>query len=194
MKSTWIRPEVGAGFSVICWFGRLRLSRIALNLSTAIFTPYGEFPPWSGYSEFVVSSWNFCCTICCWECDFIIFCVISTSLALSLRRQTFDASKFSMSSRSAIKISPFQTLTTRSAHSREKSVVIRSCQIDELPPDLSQNRIIFNHCSKMYSLSLFEWFAKSSFVWRFPIFQEVLDISQVATAIHRIRPPPFIQS
>ena len=67
------RPEVGTGFSVICWFCRLRLSRFALNFSTEIFTPYKLFHPQRGYSEFAVSSWQFCCAICNLEYEFIIF-------------------------------------------------------------------------------------------------------------------------
>ena len=38
-----------------------------LLFSTDIFTPHGLFPPQSGFSEFVVSSRQFCCTICSWE-------------------------------------------------------------------------------------------------------------------------------
>ena len=67
------RPEVGTGFSVICGFCRLRPLRFALNFSTEIFTACRLFPPWSGYSEFVLSSWQFCCSICDWENEFIIF-------------------------------------------------------------------------------------------------------------------------
>ena len=49
------RPKVGTGFSVICGFCQLRLLRFALNFSSEIFTPHSRFPPWSGFSEFVVS-------------------------------------------------------------------------------------------------------------------------------------------
>ena len=62
------RPEVGTGFRVTCWSCQLRPSRFALNFSTKILTPYILFLSWSGFSEFVVSSWQFCCTICYWEC------------------------------------------------------------------------------------------------------------------------------
>ena len=44
------RPEIGAGFSVISWFCRLRLHRFTLNFSTEIFTPHGRFSPCSGFS------------------------------------------------------------------------------------------------------------------------------------------------
>ena len=67
------RPEVSMGFSVICLLYRLRRSRFTLNFSTEIFTPCGRFPPWSGYSEFVISSWQFFCTICNRDLKFIIF-------------------------------------------------------------------------------------------------------------------------
>ena len=33
-------------------------------ISPQIFNPHGRFRPYSGFSEFVVSSWQFCCTIC----------------------------------------------------------------------------------------------------------------------------------
>ena len=58
-EDTLDRLEVGTGFSVICGFYRLRLSRFALKFSTEIFAPYGLFPPQSGFSEFVVSCWQF---------------------------------------------------------------------------------------------------------------------------------------
>ena len=48
------RPEVGTGFSVIGCVCRLRLSRFSLKFLSEFFTPYGRFPPWSGFSEFVV--------------------------------------------------------------------------------------------------------------------------------------------
>ena len=67
------RPEVGTGLSVICCFWRWRLSRFALKFSSENFAPFGLFPSWSGFSEVVVSSWQFCCTICYWEYEFISF-------------------------------------------------------------------------------------------------------------------------
>ena len=50
------RPEVGTGFSVICGFCRLGPYRVAVKFFSEIFSPYGSFPPLSGFSEFVVSS------------------------------------------------------------------------------------------------------------------------------------------
>ena len=67
------RPEVGTGFSVICWFCRLSVSQFTLKFSTEIFAPYGLFPPWSVFSEIIVSSWQLCCIICYWEDEFISF-------------------------------------------------------------------------------------------------------------------------
>ena len=54
-------------------------------------------------------------------------------------------------------------------------------------------QMILNHCSKRYCWP-FEWFTKSSFTRCFPVCQEDLDSSQMATACHRIWPPLFIQS
>ena len=45
-----------------------------------------------------------------------------------------------------------------------------------------------------YFLPNLEGFPKSSFILRFPVCQEVLDISQIATAFHRIRLPLIIRS
>ena len=55
------------------------------------------------------------------------------------------------------------------------------------------SRMIFNHCSKRHYWP-FEWFSKSFLARSFPIGQEVLDVSQIATAFHKVWPPPFIQS
>ena len=67
------RLEVGTGFSVTGWYCRLRLSPFTLKFSPEIFTPHDRFPPWTGFSEFVVSSWQFVCAICNLENEFIIF-------------------------------------------------------------------------------------------------------------------------
>ena len=67
---TFNRPKISSGFSVIFWLCRLGLFQFALKSSTEIFTPYNLFPPLSGFPEFVVSSLQFCCTICCWEYEF----------------------------------------------------------------------------------------------------------------------------
>ena len=65
------RPEVGTGFSVICWFCRWTSFRVVLKFSTEIFAPYRLFPPQTGFSECAVSSSQFCCTIFYWEYEFI---------------------------------------------------------------------------------------------------------------------------
>ena len=70
---TMDRPQIGTGFSVICWFSRSRLSRFTMKFSTEIFVPYGWFPPQSAFSEFVVSSWQLCCTFFRWVVEFVIF-------------------------------------------------------------------------------------------------------------------------
>ena len=79
------RPKVGTGFCVICGFCRLRLSRFTLMFSAEFFAPHGWFPSWSGFSEFVVSPRQFCCTTCNWEMSSSSFCLIRISLALILR-------------------------------------------------------------------------------------------------------------
>ena len=57
------------------------------------------------------------------------------------------------------------------------------------------SRIIFHHCSKRYDWSL-EWFTiPNRLSWgAFPPARKVLDVSQMAIALHRIRPLPLIQS
>ena len=47
------RPEVGTGFSVICCFCKLRLSRFAFTENFALF---GLLPSGGGFSEFVLPS------------------------------------------------------------------------------------------------------------------------------------------
>ena len=56
-----------------------------------------------------------------------------------------------------------------------------------------RNRMIFNHCPKRNHWP-FECFSESPFIKSFPICQEVLDISQIAKACHRIKPPFFVQT
>ena len=130
------RPELDTGFSVICCICRLRLSWFALKFSTDIFAPYGLLPPWSGFSEFVVSSWQFCCTICNPEYEFISF----------LWHQYFfrvDASSISFwwvqpfqFFRSAIRISPFQILPAINSYPRKNQIIL-ACQFDEVLTDLA---------------------------------------------------------
>ena len=56
-----------------------------------------------------------------------------------------------------------------------------------------RNRVILNQWTKRNDRSI-KWFSKTSLAWSFPIRQEILDMSQIAMAFHRIGPPPFIQS
>ena len=56
-----------------------------------------------------------------------------------------------------------------------------------------RNRNTFNHCSERNDRS-FKWTSKSSLTRCSPICHEVLNISQIAIAIHRTRPPYFIHS
>ena len=112
---------------------------------------------------------------------------------LIFRTQISAASNFSKSSRSAIRLFPFQNLPRDSLTAKKdswKKVLAKlmiSCLISWW------NRMIFNNYSKRYYWS-FKLFSKSSFVRRFPICQEVLDVSQIAIAYPRARPPPFIQT
>ena len=98
-----------------------------------------------------------------------------------------DASNCSKSSISATRISPFYF----NAWPREipgNTFLPNWCTLVIFWSD----RMIFNHCSKRYCWPCKRFF-ESSFVWCFPICQEVLDVSQKAIAFHRVG-PPFIQS
>ena len=57
------RPKVSSGFSVNFCFCRLKPFRFVLKFSTKIFALYKLFSLLSWFSEFVVSYWQFCCTI-----------------------------------------------------------------------------------------------------------------------------------
>ena len=74
-------------------------------------------------------------------------CEINTSFALMFRGLISDASNFSKSSRSAIRMSPFQ-ISPRSMHTQEgflvKLVLPTWWSLDWCS---FRNRIIFNHCS-----------------------------------------------
>ena len=49
------RPIIGMGFSVICRFSRLRLSRFTMKFSAESFALGGLFPSVREFSEFAVS-------------------------------------------------------------------------------------------------------------------------------------------
>ena len=73
------RPEVFSGFCVLfCFAYWLRLLRISLEAFSRIFTPYRLGPPWSGFSDSVVSSKQLCCSICYWDGIFTIVRALST--------------------------------------------------------------------------------------------------------------------
>ena len=95
-----------------------------------------------------------------------VFTVL-TSFALSLRAGFSHASKFSSSSMSATKMSPFQIHTTHSAYPRNSkknflAKLVGSRQV------FGRDRIICNHRTKRNYRS-FEWFAKSPFIRCFSV-------------------------
>ena len=135
MKSPWIDPKISSGFSVIFWSCRLRLFRFALKFSTEIFTPYGWLPPQSGFSEFVVSSEQFCCTTCYWgnEMSPIFFSFLCYQFFFRV-----DSSRNKFPMRPTFPTLPdpqsehlLSKFSQRSAHSRERFLVKLSCQIGE---------------------------------------------------------------
>ena len=86
-RVTFNRPKVSLGFSVIFCFCLLRPFLFALKFSTESFAPHRLFPPLSGFSEFVISDWQFCGAICYWEQDFFsplwrqhFFCIDSSRM------------------------------------------------------------------------------------------------------------------
>ena len=58
-------------------------------LPWGFLSPYGLIPPWSGFSEFVVSSWQFCCTICELENKFVFFLTDQYLLGVSSSRTNY---------------------------------------------------------------------------------------------------------
>ena len=114
---------------------------------------------------------------------------VSTLLSHDSSRINFRYVHVSNSSMSAIKISPFQ-VHPRSMHIR------RNIAGKTFFPNwwISwRNRIIFNRCPKKNHWAI-KWFSKSPFRRCFPVFQEVLDVSQMAVAFPRISAPFFILS
>ena len=111
-------PSVSSGFSVVSCFCRLKPFWFALKFSTEIFTSYRLFPPWSGFSEFVVSSKNIAVPSAAGTIKSSLLCGVNISFALSLRGWIPDASNFSNSSMSATRISPFQIPPAINAYPR----------------------------------------------------------------------------
>ena len=116
-----------------------------------------------------------------WKMKFPLLCGVNTSFALSLLAWSSDASIFSNSFMSATIMSPFQIPPAKNPELMQSRLVFR------------RNRVTFDHCSKRYY-----WFVKGHseppFVRCFPIRQEILNVSQIAVAFHRIRPPFVTQT
>ena len=179
-------PEVFPGFGVICCFCGLRLSPIRLvKFFTENLSLFGLFQSWSGFSEFVISSWQFCCAICYREYEFISFLCYPFFFRV-------DSSKINFwlvqSSKSAIRISPFPILP-RSAQKQERFQVILSCQIDEV---LIKPRVEFNQCSKKNHGPLNGSSNRLS-CWFFPSAKRSWTLRS-SQQHYRISPPSFTQS
>ena len=58
---------------------------------------------------------------------------------------------------------------------------------------LRRNRVLLRQRTKR-NHRFPKWFTKTSLVWSFPIKQEILNVSQIGIAFHRICPPIFIQT
>ena len=96
-----------------------------------------QFPPYSGFLEFVVSPWQFCCSICYCEYEFITFFVLSILLS-----RWFFVDKFLMHPTFPNLLNPqsedlLSKFPPRSTHTQERSWVILSCIIHEFLIDLS---------------------------------------------------------
>ena len=120
--------------------------------------------------------------------------VIRTSFAFSLLVYTSDAPNFFpilQYQQSECHLSKFSPSSKRNP---DRFLVVLSFRNDEFTLCLSLGVWeIFHQCAKWNNWSL-KWFTESSFVRSFPVCQEILDISQMAIAFHRIWPPLFIQS
>ena len=168
------------GFSVTFGFCRLKTFRFALKFSTEIFTPYKLFLSQSGLSEFMVSSQKNCCTICNWEYELFSLCSVFTSFALVhlCLLPKYILPKFTP------RLSQFPGIL-------QLELSFQICL--SLAWSHAEFGKMFNHCSKRNHWT-FEWLPESPFIWSFHICQEVLDISQIAIAFHRISRPFFIQA
>ena len=171
------RPEVGTGFSVICCFCRLRLEVFHWKLRSFRFVAVLEWV----LSEFVVSSWQFCCTMCYRQKEFNSFFVF----AILLSRWFFEDNFLT---RPTVPNLPNQNISFLKS-SRDQLISKKDSRWYFLAKLMKpwlvscRNRVFCNHCSKRNCWPI-EWFSKSSFIRSSPICQEVLDISQIATAFH----------
>ena len=159
------KTDIFSSCRFILLFCRLRLFRCALRISGETLTPYGLFTSRSVFLEFVVSS-----PLSCW-----FICHRKYKFSFSLLGNLSDASTFSNSSISAIRISPFQIPPAINAYPW-KILVILSYQIDEFLLNLLR---ILEGIPLVHQMlwKSFEWFPKSSFIWSFPVCQDILDIS-----------------
>ena len=119
-------PKFFPSFCVIFWLFRSKLFFIVMRFSAEILSLYDGFPSQSGFLEFVVSSWQFCWTICHMKCKFYIFWVIGTSFAFSLLGYSSDASNFSKSSISAVRTSCSSNSTREQSMSWKDSPHLQS--------------------------------------------------------------------
>ena len=133
MKSPWIdqRSPRASASSVgsACWDSSDSPWISPLRSS---FTPYRLFPPQSGCSEIAVSSWQFCCSICDWEDEFIIFLADQHFFCLdSSRVNIWCIQRFQI-----FQVS-YQDISFANSPRDPFQMVVLSCQIDEFPTDLS---------------------------------------------------------
>ena len=113
------RLTVISGFCVIFGFYRLKLFHIASRFSAEALSSYRRFPSQSGFLEFVVFSVNFAEASATRNTNFPSFWVIKTSFAFSLLGYIADASNFSNSSISAVRMSHFQIHPAIKAYPRK---------------------------------------------------------------------------
>ena len=110
------RPKVSSGFSVVSWFCRLRPFRFALKFSTEIFTPYRFFPA----SEWVLGIRSLSLTISLYHLPLGQWIhLLFLWYQFFFRVDSPDASNFSKSSTSAIRISRLQIPPAISSYPRK---------------------------------------------------------------------------
>ena len=114
---------------------------------------------------------------------------VNTSFALSLFPWISDASIFSNSSMSARPECLLSRFSSVQCMTEEFSWQDSWAKID-LDISFSMIEVIFDHCSQRYHLSV-DKHSEPPFVRCFPIRQEILYVSQIAAALHGIRPPFF---
>ena len=193
MKSPSIDQTSFPGFSVIFCFCRLRLLRVSLKLFPETFTHHWLIPPWSGYSDSVISSKQICCSIRDWENKlFTLLWTLMLLLHWAFERGLPTLPKFSSSSMSAAIISPFQIpLATNAYPNNIPGNTLPNCW------SLDWSLAEIGWCSTIAPNGMtgpFTRFSDSPFIRCFPIRQEILNISQIARAFHEMSPPLFNQA